>query len=147
MAELIRGIQADRVRRNFEAVRERTGDDVEILVATKYVDVAEMGELAEAGVALVGENRLQDLEEKRERWDDAFEWDFIGALQSRKVRAIAPLVRMIHSLGSDSALAQLGRLEDAVPEVLVQVNVAGEDGKAGISPSELAGFIERCPVA
>src|SRR3954470_3640687 len=147
MAELIRGIQAARVRRNLEAVRERTGDDVEILVATKYVDVADMGELAEAGVALVGENHLQDLEEKRERWDDAFEWDFSGALQSRKVRAIAPLVRMIHSLGSDSALSQLGRLEDTVPEVLVQVNVAGEEGKAGISPSELAGFIERCPVA
>jgi pyridoxal phosphate enzyme (YggS family) len=146
MAELIRGIQAARVRRNLEAVRERAGDGVEILVATKYVDVAEMGELAEAGVTLVGENRLQDLEEKRERWGDAFEWDFIGALQSRKVRAIAPLVRMIHSLGSDSALAQLGRLEGAAPEVLVQVNVAGEEGKAGIAPAELAGFIERCPV-
>ena len=51
-----------------------------------------MGALAEAGVTLVGENRLQDLEAKRERWGDAFTWDFIGNLQSRKVKRILPLV-------------------------------------------------------
>ena len=68
-----------------------------------------MGALAEAGVELVGENRLQDLEAKRERWGDRFTWDFIGNLQSRKVKRILPLVRLIHSVATDSALEQLGR--------------------------------------
>jgi hypothetical protein len=146
MAELIRGIDPDRVRRNLDAVRERAGDRVEVLAATKYVDIEEMGVLAEAGVSLVGENRLQDLEAKRERWGDVFTWDFIGALQSRKVRAIAPLVRLIHSLGSDSALARLEDLDSPAPGVLAQVNVAGEEGKRGIAPAELGDFISRCPI-
>ncbi len=145
MAELIRGIDTGRVRENLEAVRGQAGDRVEVLAATKYVAPEEMGALAEAGVTLVGENRLQDLETKRERWADEFEWDFIGTLQSRKVSAIAPLVRLIHSLASESALERLARLEDGVPGVLVQVNVAGEEGKAGIAPDELGDFIARCP--
>jgi uncharacterized pyridoxal phosphate-containing UPF0001 family protein len=105
-----------------------------------------MGALAEAGITLVGENRLQDLEAKRERWGDAFEWDFIGNLQSRKVKRLLPLCRLVHSVASDSALEQLRRHADPQTEVLVEVNVAGEAGKGGIAPEELGGFIERCPV-
>jgi uncharacterized pyridoxal phosphate-containing UPF0001 family protein len=139
-------IQVERVRANLERVRERVGDEVEILAATKYVPLDELGFLAEAGVTLVGENRLQDLEAKRERWGDAFAWDFIGNLQSRKVRDILPLVRLIHSVASDSALAQLGRHAGPETEVLVEVNVAGEESKGGIRPAELGEFIDRCPV-
>ena len=82
---------------------------VEILAATKYVPLEEMGALAEAGVTLVGENRQQDLAAKHERWGDAFEWDFIGNLQSRKVKQLLPVCRLIHSVATDSALEQLGR--------------------------------------
>jgi uncharacterized pyridoxal phosphate-containing UPF0001 family protein len=146
MPGLIHGLGAERVRANLERVRERAGPEVEILAATKYVPLEEMGTLAEAGITLVGENRLQDLEAKRERWIDAFTWDFIGNLQSRKVKAILPLVRLIHSVASDSALAQLGRHADPDTEVLVEVNVAGEESKGGIDPDDLAGFIARCPV-
>jgi uncharacterized pyridoxal phosphate-containing UPF0001 family protein len=105
-----------------------------------------MGALAEAGVTLVGENRLQDLEAKRARWGDAFTWDFIGNVQSRKVKGILPLVRLIHSVASDSVLAQLERHASPGTQVLVEVNVAGEAGKGGIAPPELAEFIARCPV-
>ena len=146
MAGLIHGIEPDVVRRNLERVRATAGDSVEILAATKYLPAEEMGALAEAGVTLVGENRLQDLETKRERWGDAFEWDFIGNLQSRKVKAILPLVRLIHSVASDSALAQLERHASADSEVLIEVNVAGEEGKGGVDPGELDDFIARCPV-
>jgi PLP dependent protein len=139
-------LDADRVRANLERVRERAGAGVEILAATKYVPLHEMGALAAAGVTLVGENRLQDLEAKRERWGDAFVWDFIGNLQSRKVKRIVPLVRLIHSVASDSALAELGRHAEPGTEVLVEVNVAGEEQKAGIAPAELGDFIARCPV-
>jgi PLP dependent protein len=146
MPGLIRGLEVERVRANLERVRERAGPRVEILAATKYVPPDEMGALAEAGVTLVGENRLQDLEAKRERWGDAFAWDFIGNLQSRKVKRILPLVRLIHSVASDSALVQLDRHAEPGTEVLVEVNVAGEEGKGGIRPAELGDFIDRCPV-
>ena len=143
---MIEGLDRGRVRANLERVREVAGPDVEILAATKYVALEEMGVLVEAGVELVGENRLQDLRAKRERWGDAFAWDFIGNLQSRKVKRILRLVRLIHSLASDSALEQLGRHGDEGTEVLVEVNVAGEGAKGGIAPAELGGFIARCPV-
>ena len=146
MAELIHGIEPDVVRRNLERVREAAGEEVEVLAATKYVPADEMGALAEAGVTLVGENRLQDLEAKRDRYGDAFAWDFIGNLQSRKVRSIVPLVRLIHSVATDSVLAQLERHAPEGTEVLVEVNVAGEEGKGGVEPGELDDFIARCPV-
>jgi len=145
MPEPITGIDPNRVRANLERVRERAGENVEILVATKYVPIDEMETLAEAGVDLVGENRLQDLEAKHERYGDAFTWDFIGTLQSRKVKRIVPLVRLIHSLASESALEQLGRHAGPETEVLVEVNLSGEESKAGISPQALGEFIERCP--
>ena len=143
---MIRGLDAGRIRRNLERARERAGPDVEILAATKYVSADELGALAEAGVTLVGENRLQDLQAKRARWADAFSWDFIGNLQSRKVKGVLPLVRLIHSVASDSVLAQLERHASPETEVLVEVNVAGEPGKAGVAPAELGEFIARCPV-
>ena len=146
MPGLLHGLEAERVRANLERVRERAGPELEILAATKYVPLDEMGALADAGVTLVGENRLQDLEAKRQRWGDSFAWDFIGNLQSRKVKQILPLVRLIHSVASDSVLAQLGRHGEAGTEVLVEVNVAGEETKGGIRPAELGEFIDRCPV-
>ncbi len=136
---------AARIRANLERVREQIGPDVEILAAVKYVDVDELPALAEAGIELVGENRVQDLLAKQEAHRDLFAaWDFIGALQSRKLRDIAPNVRLIHSIASDSALQRLE--QHPAREVLIQVNVAGEEGKAGIDPGELADYLERCPV-
>jgi PLP dependent protein len=143
---LIHGLHPAKIAANLERVRERAGAGIEILVATKYVPLEEMGALAEAGVGLVGENRQQDLVAKHERWGDAFEWDFIGNLQSRKVKRILPLCRLIHSLASDSALEQLGRYGGADTEVLVEVNIAGEEGKGGIAPADLGAFLARCPV-
>jgi PLP dependent protein len=143
---LIHGLDAGTIAANYERARELAGPEVEILAAIKYVPPEEMGALAEAGVRLVGENRQQDLASKRERWGDAFEWDFIGNLQSRKVKQLLPLCRLIHSVASDSALEQLGRHGTADTEILVEVNVAGEQGKGGVAPEDLAAFLERCPV-
>jgi uncharacterized pyridoxal phosphate-containing UPF0001 family protein len=146
MVEPFRDIDAARVAANLGAVREVAGEGVEILVAGKYVPVEEMGALAEAGVELVGENRQQDLAAKQERWGDAFTWDFIGNLQSRKVKQVLPLVRLIHSVATDSVLAQLEKHGTSETEVLIEVNIAGEEGKGGVAPADLAEFIARCPV-
>ena len=144
------GLHAERVRSNLERVRERIAAagrdpaDVEVCAAIKYVAADELGVLAEAGIELVGENRAQDLVAKHERFGGAFTWDFIGALQSRKVKDVAPLVRLIHSVASESALRKL----EAHParEVLLQVNLAGEESKEGIEPGDIDRFVAESPV-
>jgi pyridoxal phosphate enzyme (YggS family) len=144
------GLRAETVRDNLERVRERiaaTGrdpDDVRICAATKYVPADELPVLAEAGIEIVGENRAQELLAKQADHKDLFEWHFIGALQSRKVKDVAPHVALIHSLASESARKQLEA--HPAPAVLVQVNVAGEESKEGVAPAELRDFIARCPV-
>jgi PLP dependent protein len=152
VVELIHGLEAGRVRGNLDRARQqiaaagRDPDTVEILAAVKYVPVEELGALAEAGLTLVGENRAQDLVAKAEAYPGRFTWDFIGHLQSRKVRQILPYVRYIHSVASDSVLAQLERHAPPSTEVLVEVNVSGEPEKSGIAPEELEAFLGRCPV-
>ncbi len=156
MAQLITGLTAECVRANLGEVRERIAaaaaragrdpGEVEIVAAVKYVPAAELGVLAEAGLTVAGENRAQDLVAKIDAHGDAFTWDFIGQLQSRKVKQIAPLVRLIHSVATESVLAQLERHAPPQLRVLVEVNVAGEEGKGGVAPVVLDAFLERCPV-
>jgi pyridoxal phosphate enzyme (YggS family) len=152
MVELIHGLNAVRVSENLERVRGEIADagcdpgEVEILAAAKYVPVDELPVLAEAGIELLGENRAQDLAAKQEAVGDEFTWDFIGNLQSRKVRNVVPRVRYIHSVATESVLSQLGRHGTERTEVLIEVNVAGDEGKSGIAPDELPSFLERCPV-
>jgi pyridoxal phosphate enzyme (YggS family) len=159
VAQLISDLSVSRIRENLTQVREevsqaaaeagRDPDEVEIMAAVKYVSPEDLPKLAEAGVGLVGENRAQDLQAKVEVHGDLFTWDFIGQLQSRRVRLIVPHVRLIHSLASDSSLRELGRHRSLARPgmgVLVEVNVAREPGKAGVAPEELDAFIERSPV-
>jgi uncharacterized pyridoxal phosphate-containing UPF0001 family protein len=136
-------VRAERIAENLARVRERIGPDVEVLAAVKYVEAEYLPALAEAGIELVGENRAQDLRAKQERHRDLFTWDFIGAIQSRKLKEIAPNVRLIHSIASESALRRLE--QHPAKEVLIQVNVAGEESKEGVDPAELASYVERCP--
>jgi uncharacterized pyridoxal phosphate-containing UPF0001 family protein len=143
---LFHDIDPARVRANLEEVAAAAVGRAEVLVACKYVPLEEMGALVAAGVELVGENRQQDLAAKHERYAADFTWDFIGNLQSRKVRQILPLVRLIHSVGTDSVLEQLGRHGTPGTEVLIEVNVAEEEGKGGVAPAALSDFIGRCPV-
>jgi pyridoxal phosphate enzyme (YggS family) len=145
-------LEAARVRSNLERARTAiaaAGVDaasVEILAAVKYVPLEELGALAEAGLRVLGENRAQELVAKADAYPERFTWDFIGQLQSRKVRQIVPYVRYIHSVASDSVLAQLERHAQPETEVLIEVNVSGEEGKSGVAPAELDAFLLRCPV-
>jgi pyridoxal phosphate enzyme (YggS family) len=150
VAELIHGLDAGTIRANLDRVREqiagagRDPAEVEVLAAVKYVPLEEIGTLAEAGVTVAGENRAQDLEAKAAAHAD-LTWDFIGHLQSRKVKQVLPHVRYVHSVATDSVLAQLHRHGTPETEVLVEVNVAGEEGKSGVAPAELDDFVARCP--
>jgi len=159
MVELITGLDAGRVHANLENVRadiaaalERAEDprrEVQVLAAIKYLAADELPRLAEAGIRLVGENRAQELEQKVAAHGELFEWDFIGQLQSRRVRLIVPHVRLIHSLASESALRELERhahLARPGLRVLLEVNVAGDAGKAGIAPEQIEEYLTRSPV-
>jgi PLP dependent protein len=145
VAELIRGLDARRVADNLARIRGEIGDDVQVLAAVKYLAVEELDALAAAGVTVAGENRAQELEVKASAHPE-LTWDFIGHLQSRKVKQVLPYVRWIHSVASDSALNELGKHAAPDAEVLVEVNIAREEGKSGIDPGELGAFLERCPV-
>ncbi|MBD0290318.1 MAG: YggS family pyridoxal phosphate-dependent enzyme [Thermoleophilia bacterium] len=125
----------DLVRASYERIREEVGPGVSVVAATKYVPLEGMQVLAQAGVPLVGENRLQDLLAKHDRYGDAFRWHFIGHLQSRKAREVSRLVELVHSLDSPSAARRL-----AVP-ALVEVNLSGEETKSGVAPEELERFL------
>jgi pyridoxal phosphate enzyme (YggS family) len=145
VAELIRGLDAGRIAANLARIREEIGDGVQILAAVKYVAVEELDALTEAGIEVVGENRAQELEVKAQAHPE-LTWDFIGHLQSRKVKQVLPYARWIHSVASDSALKELGKHAAPQTEVLVEVNIAREEGKSGIDPDDLDEFLERCPV-
>ena len=164
MARLIENLDVERIRANVARVREEIDAaaqrsaharpagqprPVELLAAIKYVRSEDLPLLAEARIGLVGENRAQELQVKHAAHGELFEWDFIGQLQSRRVREIVPCVRLIHSVASESALRAIERhLPQARPglRILIEVNIAGEQEKAGVAPGQLGEFIERSPV-
>ena len=130
-------ISAETVRANYERIRGEVGEGVTVVVATKYVSPEEMEALAEAGIPVVGENRLQDLEAKHARFGDRFRWHFIGHLQSRKARDVSALCELVHSLDSLSAARRL------TAPALVEVNLSGEDTKSGVPREELGRFLDE----
>lgn len=151
MPRLISGLDPARIHANLERVRAAIADagrdpaEVQLLAAVKYVPLEEIGVLGEAGLTLLGENRAQDLEAKATRHPE-FRWHFIGQLQSRKVKQIVPHAELIHSVASESALRQLETHGRSETRILLEVNVAGEAGKAGIAPSELSRYLDASPV-
>jgi pyridoxal phosphate enzyme (YggS family) len=164
MAELISDLRIERIRVNVAHVREQIAaavhrspvkrdaqrrSGVELLAAIKYVALDDLPLLAEAGIELVGENRAQELRAKHAAHGELFEWDFIGQLQSRRVREIVPYARLIHSVASESALRELERhraLARPDLQILIEVNIAGEPDKAGIAPERVGELVARSPV-
>ena len=151
MPRVISGLDAARISANLERVKQQIADagrnpnEVAILAAVKYVPLEEIGTLGEAGLSLLGENRAQDLQAKAGKHPE-FRWHFIGQLQSRKVKQILPFARLIHSVASESAIAQLAKHAAPETEILLEVNVAGEAEKAGIAPADLPRYLELSPV-
>ena len=132
-------LRPDEVRARYERVRQEVGPEVTVMAATKYVSLADMAVLAEAGIEVVGENRAQDLVAKQDAYGDAFRWHFIGHLQSRKAPLVSARCELVHSLDSLSSARRL-----TVP-ALLQVNLSGEETKSGIPPEQVEEFLARCP--
>jgi pyridoxal phosphate enzyme (YggS family) len=120
----------------------RQREDVELLAAVKYVEPPDLAVLADAGIVLVGENRVEQLLAKQAVAGERFTWDFIGHLQSRKARDLVGRVRLVHSLFTLSAAERLDRSSETPISCLLEVNAAGEASKQGLAPDELDGFLE-----
>jgi pyridoxal phosphate enzyme (YggS family) len=143
----------EKVRERFAEVEARVaaaaaaaGRDpakTRVLVATKYVATEHLGALAEAGVRLIGENRAQDLVAKHGLYGDAFEYHFIGHLQSRKTRLVVPLISLIHSVSTMSVVQEIEARAANATKVLLEVNIAGEESKSGIAPAAADAFLEE----
>jgi hypothetical protein len=109
-----------------------------------------LGALREAGIRLIGENRAQDLVAKHELYGDAFEYHFIGHLQSRKTKLVLPIVSLIHSVGSMSVVQEIEARAENATDVLLEVNIGGEESKSGVPLAEVDAFLEEaaaCPKA
>ena len=128
-------LSPEEIRGRYERLQAQVGAAVTVVAATKYVSVAEMAALAEAGVTVVGENRAQDLEAKHAEYGDTFRWHFIGRLQSNKVKVVNRICELVHSLDTDTAARRL-----EIP-ALVQVNLAGEQSKGGVPPREVGEYL------
>jgi PLP dependent protein len=128
-----------------EALRKsaRRPDEAKILVASKYYIPEQIAALADAGVELLGENRAEDLQEKQAIFGDVFEWHFIGHLQRRKVKQVVDRVTLIHSVDSVRLIEELAkRAPEKGIEVLIQVNVSGEESKYGVEEGEVEPLLE-----
>jgi PLP dependent protein len=142
----------DTVRERFAEVETRPGEAakaagrdpaaIRVLVATKYVAAEHLGALREACIRLIGENRAQDLAAKHELYGGAFDWHFIGHLQSRKTRLVLPLVSLIHSVGTVSVVQEIERRATNATDVLLEVNIGGEESKSGVPLTAVDTFLE-----
>jgi PLP dependent protein len=134
------------VHENVHRALERSGrgeEQVRILVATKYYDPERLFALAQAGVDLIGENRAEDLLEKQKLFGDNFEWHFIGHLQRRKAKLVLPRVTLVHSVDSVRLIEELAkRAPEGGADILIQVNVADEESKYGVSEEEVGELLD-----
>jgi uncharacterized pyridoxal phosphate-containing UPF0001 family protein len=130
-------LSAAELRERYLRIKEEVGQRVTVVAATKYVSLADMEVLADAGVEVVGENRAQDLLAKHARYAGVFRWHFIGHLQSNKVKVVNGICELVHSLGSESAARKL-----TIP-ALVEVNLSGESSKSGVAPDDVPSLLSE----
>ena len=150
MSQITDNVAAVRARVDAAAIRSgRRPEDVLLVAATKMNDAERVREAVAAGVDACGENRVQELLEKHPA--GAYEGKpvhFIGHLQSNKVRQIVGLVDLIQSVDSEALLQKIDaqcEKRGLTQDVLLEVNIGGEEAKSGVSPDELEGLLPLLP--
>ena len=145
----------EEVRGRIAAACERAGrrpDDVEIVAVTKTHGAEVVKEAWDAGLRIVGENKVQEAAWKKPASVSGPEWHLIGHLQSNKVRHALELFDFIHSVDSAKLADRINFIADdmgASPRILLEVNVSGEKSKSGVRPEDVETVIrhigEECP--
>ncbi|WP_067838792.1 YggS family pyridoxal phosphate-dependent enzyme [Amphibacillus sediminis] len=135
------------IQQMIEASCQRSGRTVEeitLIAVTKYVTIERTKEVLQAGITNIAENRDTGLSEKQVALDDpAISWHFIGQLQTKKVKKVINQVDYFHALDRLSLAEEINKRADKVISCFVQVNVSGEESKAGLPPDELEMFIQQ----
>lgn len=137
------------VRDRIDAAARRAGRDpssVKLVVVTKTVDAGRVREAAAAGAKILGENRVQEAKEKIEQLGPIASWHLIGRLQSNKAKYAVRLFDLIHSVDNIELAKELDRQAEKtgkVQDVLVEVSIAGEAAKAGVSVADAAGLVRE----
>lgn len=121
----------------------RNTNEVKLIAVTKYVSIARASEALDAGINDLGENRDEGLLEKWEELGDKPNWHFIGTLQTRKVKNIIDKVEYIHSLDRISLAEEINKRANHKVKCLVQVNIAEEESKHGLTVEDAIDFIEQ----
>ncbi|MCQ2555214.1 MAG: YggS family pyridoxal phosphate-dependent enzyme [Clostridia bacterium] len=125
--------------------RFKVEDEVLLIPVTKLHDVDEINLAISEGITDIAENKVQEILSKYERVNPV-NWHFIGHLQTNKVKLIIDKVKMIHSVDSLRLAKEIDRcakLRNITMDILIQVNVAGEESKFGISPVELGPLLKE----
>ena len=152
MSEKLLTDTAINVRETFKKISEaakRSGRDpseIRLMAVTKTVDPEKINEAIGEGCKLLGENRVQELLEKYERYDKSAEIHFIGRLQTNKVKYIVDKVSMIESVDSIKLAEEIEKRcakIDKIMDVLLEVNIASEESKGGFSPEEVVEISEK----
>ena len=132
------------IEENIAAAAEKSGrsrDDIIFLAATKTVEPAVINHAIALGLRYIGENRVQELLSKYDEYDLAqSDLQFIGHLQSNKVRQIIDKVSLIQSVDSVKLAREVARqakLHNKTMDILVEVNVGREESKSGVIPEAL----------
>ncbi|MGI6168946.1 MAG: YggS family pyridoxal phosphate-dependent enzyme [Christensenellales bacterium] len=128
------------------ASRGGRGEDVTLIAVTKFADVQQIAHVMACGIRDLGENRAQVLLGKCNDVDKSAQWNFIGHLQTNKVKSIIPVVQLIHSVDRPSVAQEIQRCmakANRVMPVLVQVNIAQEQSKAGMAEREVLPFLQQ----
>ncbi len=139
---------------NFKRIREnvnnsiakyrKSTDDVRIMAVTKTVQPEAVNHAITLGIDLLGENKVQEYLSKKDLYYKSAEMNFIGRLQTNKVKYIINDMSLIHSVDSIKLAQEINRLalkNSKVQDVLVEVNIAGEESKAGVKPELLKDFL------
>lgn len=140
------------IKENIRRTCEKCGrnpEDITILAVTKTMDAENINRAIELGLVNIGENRVQELLSKYDSVDKRAVWHIIGHLQKNKVKYIADKVSMIHSVESEELAKEIDRQcrkHGRVMDILVEVNVSGEESKSGISPAEALEFVRKISV-
>ncbi|MCM3003853.1 YggS family pyridoxal phosphate-dependent enzyme [Priestia koreensis] len=135
----------EQIKQNIAEACKRAGrnpNEVNIIAVTKYVSVERAKEAIEAGVQHLGENRDQGLHAKQEVITDPVNWHFIGSLQTRKVKSVIHDIDYLHSLDRLSLAEEVQKRASDTVKCFIQVNVAEEQSKHGLSVDEVIPFIE-----
>ncbi len=132
-----------RIYSEVEEARARyrkPSDSVQIMAVTKTVVPEAVNHAISCGIKLLGENRVQEYESKKEFYNPAAEIHFIGHLQTNKVKYIINDMQLIQSVDSIKLASEINRQAEKiskVQDILVEVNIGGEESKSGLAPKEL----------